>query len=269
MESLRDIVAILRHEGRQDLAALLFSAFVDFEYVDTGFSMTSDAEFELSIANIYSPMAACKALRELSNGDKDIILNALQEVWPCGEGGGMVIQSVSYSIDKDSLRDDITELYANPIGWHRVDRTTDRIRELLATASTVEHFQEVGVLCREALISMAQAVFDPKQHPTLSNDNTDVSQTDVKRMIARYVSSEYPGARGQEIRKCVHSTVDLANQATHRRNSDFRDAALCAQATMNAIGLIAVISGKRDRGELHPSSDSRSWEYDDTDDLPF
>ena len=184
MDSLADVVAILRYEGRQDLSALLADAYVDFEYLDTGFSMSSDAEFDLHNAAIYAPISACKALRDIPQEDENLILGALQEVWPTSQSGGMAIQSVSYNINKDSLGDDLNHLFTDPIGWQRVDRTMDRIRKLLATASTEEQFQEVGVLCRDGLISLAQAVFDSERHPPLPDDNTDVSDTDVKRMIA-------------------------------------------------------------------------------------
>ena len=247
MESLADVVAILRYEDRQDLAALLTDAYVDFEYVDMTFSLTSDVSFDLVNATIYASISACKALRELSKEDEDVILESLREVWPVSGSDGRHIQSVSYNINKDSLKDGHTHLFTNPIGWQRVDRTMDRIRGLLTTASTEEQFQEVGVLCREGLISVAQAVFDERHHPPLPGDNTDVSTSDVKRMIARYVASECPGASSREVRKCVNSAVDLANKVTHRRTSVYRDAALCAQSTFNMIGLIAIISGKRDQ----------------------
>lgn len=269
MDSLADVIAILRYEGRQDLSALLADAYLELEYLDTGFSITSDAEFELMNAAIFAPIAACKGLRALSEGDHAIILHALQEVWPTPEAGGIFIKSVSYNINKDSLSDGLTHLFTSPIGWQRVDRTMDRIRELLATASTEEQFQEVGVLCREGLISVAQTVFDAKRHPPLPNDNTDVSDTDAKRMIARFVASESPGPSSQEVRKCANSTIDLANKVTHRRTSNYQDAALCAQATFNLVGLIALISGKRDREEPLLPIGSQGQEDDNTDDLPF
>ena len=269
MESLENVVAILRFEGRQDLSALLADAHVDFEYLEMLFSMTSDAIIELTNANIYAPISACKTLRELFEEDGDIVLNALREVWPVTQAGGTVIQSVSYSIDRDSLSDGTTRLYTNPIGWKRVDRTMDRIRDFLVIASTEEQFEELGVLCRDVLISVAQVVFDPRLHPALPNDDTDVSETDVKRMLARYVASECPGPSNQEVRKCVNSSVDLANKVTHSRTSVYRDAAFCVQATVNVIGLIAIISGKRDREELRLSAESDSPEHDGIADLPF
>ena len=247
MHSLADVVVILRFEDRQDLAALLTDAYVDFEYLETVFALTSDSQWDLVNAAINAPISSCRALRELSKADKGVIVDALQEAWPASDAGGIAIQSVSYSINKESLRDDLTHLYTSPIGWQRVDRTMDRIRGLLTTASTEEQLQEVGMLCREGLISVAQAVFDERQHPPLPDDNTDVSASDVKRMIARYIASECAGASSQEIRKCVNSAVDLANKVTHRRTSAYRDAALCAQVTFNVTGLIAIISGKRDR----------------------
>ncbi len=246
MESVADVIAILRHEGRQDLAALLADAYVEFEYLDTGFSMTSDAEFDLFNAAIYAPIAACKALRELPQEDESLILFSLQEAWPTSQSGGMVIQRVSYNINKDSLQENFTLLYTSPTGWTRVDRTLERVRVLLATASTEEQFQEVGTLCRDGLISLAQSVFDPEQHAPLPDDDIDVSNTDVKRIMARFLESEFPGASNKHLRKCVDSTWDFANKVTHKRTATYRDAALCAQATFNLTGLIAIISGKRD-----------------------
>ena len=253
MDSLADVIAILRYENRPDLAALLADSYVDFEYLRTVFPVTSDAEVDLVKAIVYAPIHTCKSLRELSKEDQDTIAYALRDVWPASEAGGMHIHDVSYRINKDSLRDGLTHLFANPLGWQRVDRTMDRIRELLTTASTEEHFQEVGVLCREGLISVAQAVFEPRQHPSLPSDNTEASNTDVKRMISRYVAVECSGASYQEVRRCVDSAVDLANKVTHTRTSDYRGAAFCAQATFNVIGLIALISGKRDKDEPSPS----------------
>jgi hypothetical protein len=44
-------------------------------------------------------------------------------------------------------------------GWENVDRTVGEIRRRLAEAQTAEQFQAVGLLCREALTSLGQAVY--------------------------------------------------------------------------------------------------------------
>src|SRR5262249_16421051 len=74
-----------------------------------------------------------------------------------------------------------------PTGWPRVDRNVTEIRKRLETASTEEQFQAVGLLCRETLISLAQAVYDAKAHPTL--DGVTVSETDAKRMLEAYINT--------------------------------------------------------------------------------
>ena len=74
-----------------------------------------------------------------------------------------------------------------PTGWQKVDRTVGELRRRLAQAQTEEQFQAVGLLCREALISLGQAVYDPDHHP--SPEGVDPSSTDAKRMLSAYLGS--------------------------------------------------------------------------------
>jgi len=129
-------------------------------------------------------------------------------------------------------------------GWARVDRTVTEIRQRLETASAEEQFQAVGTLCRDALISLGQAVFDPTRHPTL--DGVKASQTDFKRMIEAYIAVELGGESKEASRKHARAAFDLANDLQHKRTADFRHAALCAEATAAVINLVAIVSGQRD-----------------------
>ena len=54
-----------------------------------------------------------------------------------------------------------------PTGWQRVDRTILRATERLVSARNGEDYQGVGHLCREALISLGQVVWDRARHPIL------------------------------------------------------------------------------------------------------
>lgn len=255
-DSLADVIALLRYEERQDLSRLLADAYLVFDYLDTAFPLTGgEGTFELVEANIHAPISDCKKLRNLSDEDHAVICDALREAWPTSQAGGMYIQSVSFTFTRESLSDGLTHLFTSPLGWQSVDRRLDRIQELLTTASTEEHFQEIGLQCRQGLISVAQAVFDSAQHPPLPNDVARVSKSDAKRMLGRYVASACSGHSGREVRKCANSAVDLANKVTHSESSTYSDAALCAQATFNVVGLLAIVSGKRDREELRSNSD--------------
>jgi len=131
-----------------------------------------------------------------------------------------------------------------PTGWPRVDRTVGELRDRLASARTEEQFQAVGLLCRETLISVAQAVFERAKHPPL--DGVEPSQTDAKRMLDAYIAVELAGGANEETRKHARSALDLANTLQHRRTASFRDAALCVEATTTVVNVVAIVAGRRD-----------------------
>lgn len=86
------------------------------------------------------------------------------------------------------------------------------------SAETEEDFQAVGLLGREALISLAQAVCDPDAHPPL--DGVVPSETDAKRMLEAFVAVALPGSGNEEGRRLVKSAVSLADSLQHRRSGE-------------------------------------------------
>lgn len=137
-----------------------------------------------------------------------------------------------------------TTIFREPTGWAKVDRTLSEIRQRLERATTEEQFQAVGLLCREALITLAQTVFDPTRHKIL--DDVDVSATDAKRMLEAYLATELAGGENKVARQHARAALDLANELQHKRTATFRQAALCSEATAAVINLIAIMSGQRD-----------------------
>ena len=135
--------------------------------------------------------------------------------------------------------------FIEPTGWPLVDRQLGEVRTRLQNASTEEQFQAVGLLCREVLISLAQTVFDPLIHPSIDG-TVDVSNTDAKRMLDRYLAVEIAGQSNALARKQAKGSLDLANELQHHRTATFRDASLCAEATASVINIIAILSGVRD-----------------------
>jgi hypothetical protein len=133
-------------------------------------------------------------------------------------------------------------LLAVPTGWARVDRGVDAIRSRLETAKNEEEFQTVGLLCRETLISLAQAVYEPSKHKPA--DGIEPSETDAKRMLEGYFSAELRGNNNETVRKHARASLDLANELQHRRTADFTQAALCAEASRTVVNIVAIVSGR-------------------------
>ena len=131
-----------------------------------------------------------------------------------------------------------------PTGWTRVDRCVDKMRLELARGKEPEDFQKVGLLGREVLISLSQAVFDQEKHK--SPDGITPSETDAKRKLEAYIISELPGKTNDELRAHARASLNLALSLQHDRTADFRTAALCVEGTTSIVNIIAIISGIRD-----------------------
>jgi len=137
-----------------------------------------------------------------------------------------------------------TQVFEEPTGWQKVDRQLQEVRLRLDTARSEEQYQAVGLLCREVLISVAQEVYESEHH---SHDGVTSSDTDAKRMLEAYFSSELDGGTNEEARAHAKAALRLALALQHKRTADFRMAALCAEATSSVVNILAVIAGRRGR----------------------
>lgn len=124
-------------------------------------------------------------------------------------------------------------------GWDKVDRHLAAAAERLEDARFEEDFQQVGLLCRETLISLAQALFDPQRHPTL--DGVAASPTDAKRMLEAVIAANLSGESNEETRSMAKACVRLALALQHDRAADRRTATLCYEATAAVVRLASAL----------------------------
>lgn len=130
-----------------------------------------------------------------------------------------------------------------PTGWAKVDRAVQQIVQRVNSASQEEEFQTVGLLCRECLISLAEAVYDPNRHT--ASDGVTPSKTDAARMLEAYFGAEYSGSSHEVLRRHAKASLALAVELQHKRTANYRDAALCAEATRTVVNIVAITSGRR------------------------
>jgi hypothetical protein len=135
------------------------------------------------------------------------------------------------------------EIFQEPTGWPKVDRQFDEVRLRLREATSEEQFQAVGLLCREVLISIAQAVYVAERHP--SSDGVSPSPTDARRMLEAFLSVELGGQVNEEARSYARAALKFAVALQHNRTANFRAAALCAEATASVINIVGIVSGAR------------------------
>lgn len=143
---------------------------------------------------------------------------------------------------QETEQPELLNVSVNMTGWERIDRTVKEIKIRLKQAENEEQFQTVGLLCRETIISLAQAIYIEEKHPTL--DGVKASKTDAKRMLDGYIAVELAGGGNENLRKYARASNDLANELTHKRTADAKDASLCAAATVALVNLIGILEDR-------------------------
>jgi hypothetical protein len=118
-----------------------------------------------------------------------------------------------------------------------LERLIDAQKSLMIAVATV------GFLCRECLFSLAEAVYDPNRHT--ASDGVTPSKTDAARMLEAYFGAEYSGSSNEVLRRHAKASLALAAELQHKRTANYRDAALCAEATRTVVNIVAITSGWR------------------------
>ena len=130
-----------------------------------------------------------------------------------------------------------------PTGWEKVDRIVDSVIQNLSKATVEEEFQTIGLLCRECIIALAQAVYVPEKHKT--SDGKSPSKTDAYRMLDAYFSTEFKGSENEALRRHAKASLSLANELQHKTTATSKHAALCAEATRTVVNIVVISTGKR------------------------
>jgi hypothetical protein len=213
----------------------------DWVFTDSRFNLLhcSDSEFLRFLTETIHPV-----VRQDGGEQRDLVTRLNQclttDGWrfvECGQVSGRAL----YSPAQLSGR---FEVFREPTGWQKVDRQLQEAKLGLQTADAEEQFQTVGLLCREVLISAAQTVFDSRRHT--STDGVAPSATDAKRLLEAIFDTELPGNGNEEARAHARGAVRLAYALQHKRTADFRMAALCLEATVSVVNLLAVLSERRE-----------------------
>ena len=154
-----------------------------------------------------------------------------------GEMYGNLLKSL-----QETEQPELLNISVNMTGWERIDRTVKEIKMRLKQAANEEQFQIVGLLCRETIISIGQAIYIEEKHPSL--DGVKPSKTDAKRMLDAYIAVELAGGANENLRKYARASNDLANELTHKRTANAKDASLCASATISLVNLIGILEDR-------------------------
>lgn len=128
--------------------------------------------------------------------------------------------------------------------WDRINRAVIKIKQNSSNAKNEEDFQQIGLLCREVIISLAQVVYNPDVHGKTDDKGTEIGKTDAVRMIGNYINVRLAGSSNEELRAYAKTTNKLANLLTHKRDAGREDMLLSVSATIALINFIGILENK-------------------------
>jgi hypothetical protein len=136
-------------------------------------------------------------------------------------------------------------------GWAIVDDQTKELRERFATAQTVEDYKDIGLRCREILISIGQSAYDVSRH--VPEDQAPLKKGDAKGRLRQIVQAELPREENEAVRPLLRSLIEACWDASVDLLHDRK--ARLIQASLVANSVLIVASVLRD---LVPEADSAS-----------
>lgn len=145
---------------------------------------------------------------------------------------------------EESDKQEVAETLVELDNWDKIKRTVTKIKIDSHSAVNEEDFQTIGLLCRDVIISLAQAVYNPIVHGDTHEDGTKIGNADAVRMIGNYVNYTFGGGSNKELKGYAKTTNALANQLTHKRTATKKDMLLAVSSTIALINFIGIIEGK-------------------------
>jgi hypothetical protein len=63
-------------------------------------------------------------------------------------------------------------------------------------------------------------------------------------MLDAYIAVVLAGGANENLRRYARASNDLANELTHKRTANSKDAALCSSATISLVNLIGILEDR-------------------------
>jgi hypothetical protein len=136
-------------------------------------------------------------------------------------------------------------LHIEPEKWARVHSQLRTGEEQFGRSRTEVEFQGVGLTCREALITLAQAVHDPERHPSTMPGGKTIGDADAEERLGAYFDVALPGDGSRYARAFAKTAVALANHTVHKRTADFKAAALALTSMRALVQVLAILEDVR------------------------
>lgn len=209
-------------------------------------------EVESKYKTLHSALSKkCKLLNIVNNNSFDSLwgwYGRYSNELPTYQSRRVFIQNLLAPTFEAFNSDNASSSVASPIveldDWDRIKRTVIKIKQDSSSAKNEEDFQQIGLLCREVIISLAQNVYNPEIHSAVDDNGIEIGKTDAVKMIGNYIKVRLAGSSNEELKAYAKATNKLANLLTHKRDAKKQDMLLSVSATMALINFIGILEEK-------------------------
>lgn len=123
-------------------------------------------------------------------------------------------------------------------------RKLKMVSKLLDEATEIEHFQSIGVQCREALIELAKATYRPEMCNALTQPKASDFKGKSELFIQHYLAGSDNSDYRSYIRKITESTWDYSNKLTHSNTATIYEASTCVTLCISLVCVYENIMSK-------------------------
>jgi hypothetical protein len=113
-----------------------------------------------------------------------------------------------------------------------VDKEIQELRQDAATTRTGHDRAEIGRLCREVLVSVADTAYDEPRHGPLPERQHGEGGGTVTKRLEAVLATDAAGPDLADLRTLVRKVMSLANALQHRKDPSDTEAMILADATI-------------------------------------
>lgn len=128
--------------------------------------------------------------------------------------------------------------------WDEIKEIVNGLEKDCRYAETTIDYQNVGNSCRHIIVKVAQLVYDPKIHNTITENGKTIGPNDSVEMLSSFFSYSLKGKHNKYLRDYSQAANDLANKLTHDTKATKKDMLITVSATINLIYLVGTLSNK-------------------------
>lgn len=127
---------------------------------------------------------------------------------------------------------------------NELGRKLKLLAENVDSATEVEEFQSIGVMCRETLIMLGNYIFEVD----FLNGDEEPKVSDFKNKSYYFLQAVMPGRDNKELRKTIkdmtNSSWDYANKVTHSTSTTIHDASITYTLCVATVSLYEKLIAK-------------------------